>query len=62
MADRKENLRKINAELEELSDEELEHVTGGTLFIRKLEADSSTTFETLEAPQPDPDKFPFLFN
>ena len=31
MANRGENLKKINAELEQLSDEELEQVAGGTL-------------------------------
>jgi len=30
MANREENLKKINAELEQLSDEELESVAGGT--------------------------------
>ena len=30
MANREENLKKINAELEQLSDEELEQVAGGT--------------------------------
>ena len=30
MANREENLKKINAELEQLSDEELEKVAGGT--------------------------------
>ena len=30
MANREENLKKINAELEQLSDEELENVAGGT--------------------------------
>ena len=30
MANREENLKKINAELEQLSDEELEEVAGGT--------------------------------
>ena len=31
MADRKENLKKINEELEKLSDDELEQVAGGTI-------------------------------
>ena len=30
MATREENLKKINAELEQMSDEELEQVAGGT--------------------------------
>ena len=33
MATREENLKKINAELEKLSDEELEQVAGGNLGI-----------------------------
>ena len=32
MANREENLKKINAELEQLSDEELEKVAGGGFF------------------------------
>ncbi len=31
MANREENLKKISAELEKLSDEELEQVAGGTI-------------------------------
>ena len=33
MANHEENLKKINAELEQLSDEELEKVAGGKMFL-----------------------------
>ena len=33
MATREENLKKINAELEQLSDEELEKIAGGLLVM-----------------------------
>ncbi len=38
MANREENLKKINAELEKLSDEELEKIAGG-FYARSNEAD-----------------------
>ena len=61
MANREENLKKINDELEQLSDEELEHVTGGTGFIPTPEADGTTTGKTLELTLPDNVKLQFLF-
>jgi len=36
MATREENIKKINEELEKLSDEELEKVAGGAHFIGKI--------------------------
>ena len=38
MANREENLKKINAEFEKLSDEELEKIAGG-FYARSNEAD-----------------------
>ena len=36
MATREENIKKINEELEKMSDEELEAVAGGAHFIGKI--------------------------
>lgn len=44
MANREENLKKINDELEQLSDEELEKVSGGG-FFDWLSANASTNQE-----------------
>ena len=38
MATREENLKKINTELEKLSDEELDKVAGGSWYISEKEA------------------------
>ena len=43
MANREENLKKINAELEKLTDEELEQVAGGT--IRQTAGDSKILYD-----------------
>ena len=47
MATREENLKKINDELEQLSDEELENVAGGT--IKEMEEDAER-FRSLNIP------------
>ena len=52
MANREENLKKINAELEQLNDEELEKVAGGTWALmknlKKLQAELERRHATTE--------------
>ena len=43
MANREENLKKINAELEQLSDEELEAVAGGKMFYHPVKNKKKNT-------------------
>ena len=43
MATREENLKKINAELEQLSDEQLEEIAGGAKWIEKIAGGAQIT-------------------
>ena len=52
MATREENLKKINEELEQLSDEELDKVAGGLLW----------SIEPNKNPNTDTDSNPFITN
>ena len=52
MATREENLKKINEELEQLSDEELDKVAGGGIYLWSIEPNKN--------PNTDTDSNPFI--
>ena len=60
MANREENLKKINAELEKLSDDELEQVAGGSLQL--TEEDAKKAGLTLKKEDGSPGSFGVFWN
>lgn len=60
MATREENLKKINEELEKLSDDELEQVAGGSWRISEEEAKKCGL--TLKKEDGSPGSFGYLWN
>ena len=60
MATREENIKKINVELEKLTDEELDQVAGGSWFITEEQAKKSGL--TLKKEDGSPGSFGYLWN
>ena len=60
MATREENIKKINTELEKLTDEELDQVAGGSWFITEEQAKMSGL--TLKKEDGSPGSFGYLWN
>ena len=60
MATREENIKKINYELEKLSDEELEGVAGGSWYITEEQAQKAGL--TLKKEDGSPGSFGYLWN
>ena len=60
MATREENLKKINAELEKLNDDELDQVAGGSAFVTEKEAKQCGL--TLKKSDGSPGSFGYLWN
>lgn len=60
MATREENLKKINNELEKLTDEELDQVAGGSWYITEEQAQKSGL--TLKKEDGSPGSFGYLWN
>ena len=60
MATREENLKKINTELEKLTDDELDQVAGGSWYIK--EKDAKLAGITLKKEDGSPGSFGYLWN
>ncbi|MBR4153400.1 MAG: bacteriocin [Selenomonadaceae bacterium] len=60
MATREENIKKINTELEKLTDEELDQVVGGSWYITEEQAKKSGL--TLKKEDGSPGSFGYLWN
>ena len=60
MATREENIKKINSELEKLTDEELDQVAGGSWFITEKQAKMAGI--TLKKEDGSPGSFGYLWN
>ncbi len=56
MATREENIKKINDELEQLSDEELEKVAGGGIYMIDLNKPFKDNICNVEPNKPSQDK------